>query len=207
MNTKDRILQHSRDLFIKLGIKTVSTDRLVSDLGISKKTLYQLFANKSILVNEVCTSLIEEEEKTCWAIIEASENAVDELVRLMKHAVQLFQKISPSMIHEVRKYYPDSWKVVEKHNYGFIQQKVEENLVRGIEEGLYRPEINVNIVSRMRVNSIQMGFDPSIFPEAQTNLAETHFQLFELYLYGIATATGRKLIEKYLIHESYPTTS
>ena len=206
MDTKQRILQHATDLFSKLGVKSVSTDRLVSDLGISKKTLYQLFANKSILVREVCTSIITSEEGTCWKIIEASENAIDELVQIMRHAVQLFQKVSPSMIHEIRKYYPDSWEIVEAHHHDFILDLVKKNLQRGIDENLYRPSINVDIVSRVRVNSIIQGFDSNIFPEAHNNLVGFHTQLFELYLYGIATEKGRKLIQKYLTHETYSTT-
>ena len=150
--------------------------------------------------------MINREEGTCWEIIEDSENAIDELVQIMRHAVQLFQKVSPSMIHEIRKYYPDSWEIVEAHHHNFILDVVKKNLQRGIEEKLYRQNINVDIVSRVRVNSIIQGFDSHIFPEAHNNLLGFHTQLFELYLYGIATEEGRKLIEKYLTHETYSTT-
>ena len=181
----------------------MSLDRLVSDLGISKKTLYQLFANKSLLVQEVCQNLIDDEENVCFEIIEVSENAVDELVKFMQHAIQLFQRISPKMIYEVRKYYPDGWKIFDTHSSEFVLKKIQENLIRGIAEGFYRPEINIDIVSRMRVNAINTGFDPSIFPENEFNLTEVHFQLFQIYLYGIATEKGRSLIETYLTHEFY----
>ncbi|MEM6629957.1 MAG: TetR/AcrR family transcriptional regulator [Bacteroidota bacterium] len=203
MDTRNRILTHATNLFLKYGIKTVSLDRLVRDLGISKKTLYQLFANKSLLVQEVCQNIVNEEEGICDGIIEVSENAVDELVKYMQHSIHQFQRISPKMIYEVRKYYPDGWKIFERHSSEYGVLKVEENLIRGISEGLYRPEINVNIVSRMRVNSINTEFDPTLFPEDEFNLIEIHFQLFQIYLYGIATEKGRSLIETYLTHEFY----
>ena len=205
MSTKDRILTYAKETFTRYGIKAIPTDKIVSDLGISKKTLYQLFANKSILVQEVCQSLVEEEEHACIGIITKSNDAIDELMQLIRHAIAMFQKISPGMIYEVRKFYPEAWKIVEKHNGEFLLQKVAENLKRGIQEGVYRRNINVDIVSRVRVSSINTGFDPHIFPESQFNLMDVHLQLFELYLYGIVTDKGRQLLEKYLLHEPYYT--
>jgi len=182
----------------------VTLDQIAKDLGISKKTVYQHFDKKADIVHDVCKAFVEEDQKCCEEISQTSIDAVDELVRLIRRMISIFQKISPQIIYEIRKYYPDAWNVIEKEISVFFLQKVTQNLERGIQEKYYRPEINVDIVSRMRIGAIQMGFDPVSFPPDQYNYGEVQVQLFEVYMYGIVADKGRNLLKQYMNQEHHP---
>jgi hypothetical protein len=72
-----------------------------------------------------------------------------------------------------------------------------ENLRKGIEEGIYRPEINRDIVAKSRIEAAFLVFDPDLFPHSRYKMSEVNFELAMLFLHGVVTDKGRKLIEKY----------
>ncbi len=203
MGTKQRILSYAYDIFLQRGVRSITIDQIARDLGISKKTVYLHFDKKADIVHDVCQIFVEEDQKCCEEISQTAIDAVDELVRLIRRMINIFQKISPQIIYEIRKYYPDAWNVIEKEISVFFLDKVIKNLERGIQEEYYRPEIDVDIVSRMRIGSIQMGFDPVSFPPDQYNYGKVQVQLFEVYMYGIVADKGRELLEKYMNQEHH----
>jgi len=203
VDTRQRILSYAYDIFNKLGVRAVTLDMIAKDLGISKKTVYQHFDKKADIVQEVCQMHIAEEEYWCVKIATEAQDAVDELYRLIKMLIEIFRKVPPQIVYEIRKYYPEAWIIIENHTNGFVLDKVKENLHRGIKEGYYREGIDVDIVSRMRIGSIQMGFDPMYFPLDQYDYGKVQVQLFEVYMYGIMTDKGKILLDQYLEKENY----
>jgi AcrR family transcriptional regulator len=173
-------------------------DDIARDLGISKKTIYQYFTNKSEIVREVSRVHFRQEECEVNKISLDADNAVDELVRIIKWTTQAFSNIAPNLIFEMQKFYPDSWKIFEDHKSGFVLQKVRENLKRGISEGVYRADIQIEVVSRIRISQIELGFREDIFPPSDFDQIEVQIQILKLYLYGLTTEKGRKLIDIYL---------
>ena len=79
MEPKDRILEKSDELFNRYGIRSVSMDDIASQLGMSKKTLYQYYADKDELVTDVFTSIMECNKHRCTEGHELSENALHEV--------------------------------------------------------------------------------------------------------------------------------
>lgn len=197
MNTKDRILAHADQLFMKYGVRSVTLDDIAKDLGISKKTIYQYFENKQDIICEVARAYMCREVEEGDRIIEEAENAVDELARFIHYVIQSMKLISPQMIYETQKYYPQAWKIFEEHKTDYILGTVRENLERGIKEGMYRDDIHVEIVSRMRVAQIAMSIDTSIFPIDEFDLLEVQLQMIELYLFGVMSKKGRKYLLKH----------
>lgn len=200
MNTKDRILVHADQLFMKYGVRSVTLDDIAKNLGISKKTIYQYFENKEGIICDVahahmCREIVEGDR-----IIEEAENAVDELARFIHYSIQSLKAISPQLIYETQKYYPQAWKILDEHRSDYILGKVRENLERGIREGMYRDDIHVEIVSRMRVAQIGMSIDTSVFPIDEFDLVEVQLQMIELYLFGVMTKKGRKYLLKHKYH-------
>ena len=74
---------------------------------------------------------------------------------------------------------------------------IERNLKKGILEGLYRTDINIKIISKMRLETMEMGFNPMIFSPEDYNIREVQMQLLNHFLHGITTLKGHKLINKY----------
>ena len=104
---------------------------------------------------------------------------------------------NPSLLFDLQKYHPKAWSVWLNHKHKFIRESVIRNLKQGIEEGYYRPELNVDIIAAMRLELVQLPFDGNVFPTSRFKIAEVQMQIFDHFVHGIVTEKGRKLYQKY----------
>ncbi len=190
MDTKQKILDQARESFMKLGIRSVSMDDLSSRLGISKKTIYQYVANKQDLVNQIITRHTELERELMRTIKEQSGDAIDELIHITQHVSQLFRTMRPTMLYDLQKYYKNSWQKVKVLHQEFVQQLIVENLKRGMNEGYYRSEIDIEIISKLYVVQSQAIIDENIFPLNEHRSDRLIEQLIKYHLHGILSPKG-----------------
>ncbi|PCH67208.1 MAG: TetR family transcriptional regulator [Bacteroidetes bacterium] len=196
-NTEHRIVEKATSLYTQYGIRTISMDDIARDLAISKKTIYKYFKDKKELVHSVTNGLISRAQNMCQSKIDASTSAVDELFKIIEFINIFFQNLNPSLVYDLEKYYPESFKVFQKHQNEFVLDRIQENLRRGIDERTYLPNLNIAIVARLRLGQIRLAFSPSLFPPDKFELKKVQLTSMELYMMGITTEKGRKAIEKY----------
>lgn len=200
MDTKQKILDQARDSFMELGIRSVSMDDLSSRLGISKKTIYQYVVNKQDLVNQIITRHTELERELMQTIKEQAGDAIDELVHITQHISQLFRTMRPTLLYDLQKYYKNSWQKVKVLHQEFIQQVIKENLVRGISEGYYRREIDVDIIARLYVVQSQAIIDEQMFPLNKHNSEHLIDQLIQYHLRGILSEEGSMHLQNFSLN-------
>ena len=203
MEIKERIQQSAGALFMNYGVRSVTLDEIANELGISKKTIYQYFLNKAEIILEVARTYIKEEQLQIEQIASNSENAVHELVNICAWSTQTFQNMAPKLVYEVQKYYPQAWKVFEEYSLGYILDKLKDNLNRGIQEKLYRPDMNVEMVARIRISQFDASTRQDYFPLNDFDPATLQLEMFELFMYGIVTQQGRIILKEYLNQENY----
>ena len=194
---KQRILSATHELFMKYGIRSVSMDDIAKHIAISKKTIYQSYKDKDELVHELMKVKLKEDEKEFQDLEKESENVIDEIFNIMKHMGKVMGKINPSVFYDLQKYHPETWKLFREFKDNFILNMVENSLLRGIRQGHIRAEINTKILARMRMEQIEMGFNPAIFPPDKFKLLDVQLSMIDHFLYGICTLKGHKLINKY----------
>ena len=197
IKTRERIRHKADELFMRYGLRSVSMDDIANSLGISKKTIYQFFADKNELVDAVLEETLNYNIQNCDRNRGDSSNAVEEIFLSMDIAEQIFRNMHPSVIYDMQKYHPQAFARFLKHKNDYLYSIISKNLERGIKEELYRPEIDIEILSRFRVESMLMTFNPDFYLSQKHNLAEVEQQLIEHYLFGIASMKGHKLILKY----------
>lgn len=197
METKDRIIAQTYDLFMRYGIRSVSMDDIAYHLGISKKTIYQYYADKDALVEGVLDIEIKKNHQECEAHRKVKENSIHEIFLSMDSMQDMHKHLNPTIVHDIQKYHPKCFKKLHQHKEDFFYSIIKENLESGINEGLYRPEINVDILAKFHLESIFVTFNPDIFPIAKYNLNKVSQEILENFLYGISTITGIKKIEHY----------
>lgn len=196
MEQKERILAHAQKVFTRYGPRSVTLDDIAKELGISKKTIYHYFQNKAHMVYEVALTHLKEEMQLLEDLQNKSQNAVEELVNILNCTYRDVEQMSPNLITEVQKYYPDSWELFEIHTRESIFQMVKSNLERGIREGLFRNDLHVDIVAKIRIWQIEAGFNQDVFPPTQYDSREILLQLLKLYMHGIVTVKGKQLLEE-----------
>lgn len=192
-----RIRDKARDLFMQYGIRTVSMDDIANAMGMSKKTLYQWYADKEDLVFEVMKGQIEWSESACDSFRSVSTNAIEELFRTMEMVEEMFANMNPSVLIDMQKYHPKAFELFTRHKHTYIYNVIRENLEWGIKEELYRTDIDVEIITNYRLACMLLPFDPSFMGKQKFSIAAIEQQITEHYLFGIATLKGHKLILKY----------
>jgi AcrR family transcriptional regulator len=197
MDIKERIHVKSHELFMRYGIRSVSMDDIAVQLGMSKKTLYQYFADKDELVDAVLGDEVRRGQQDCTDCSSRSRDAVDEIFITMEQIVEQFRNMNPMVIHDLQKFHYNSFQKFLKYKNEFLLDVIRKNIVRGIKEELFRAEINVDVLSKFRLETMMLAFNMELFPLRKYNLAEVTREIIEHYLYGLSTLKGHKLILKY----------
>ncbi|MCB9234886.1 MAG: TetR/AcrR family transcriptional regulator [Bacteroidia bacterium] len=198
METYLRILHRADALFKKFGVRSVTMDDIAKDLGMSKKTIYLHYSNKAEMVRGIMIQHIEKEKREFAEIHGKSENAVEEMIRVMTWIAESFQDLNPSLIYDVKKYYPQVWKIFHEFKNGFLRQSIIQNLTWGIEQGLYRSNMELDIIAHLRLDEVEYFLDPGVFPDKNYDLTLIHVQLLEHYVHGLVTMKGKQLLNQYL---------
>jgi len=193
---REKILKGAEALFMKYGVRSISMDDIARHLSVSKKTLYQYFADKEDIVTMTCKAHMERSHCDYEALHQRSKNAVEELVNLSVLLRQDLEELNPSLLFDLQKYHPKAWKVWLDYKNKFIRDSVVRNLEQGIEEGYYRADIKTEILAVMRLQLMEMGFDDQVFPRDRYKLSEVQMELFDHFAHGLLTEKGRKLYAK-----------
>ena len=197
MNQQERILKSATEQFFQNGIKSVSMDDIASKLAISKKTIYKHFKDKKTIVKEVTKNMILHSEHICTEKCNKSTNAVDELLKLIDFINSFFINMNSTVMYDLEKYYPHSYVIFQEHQNVFLYNSLVNNLERGIKEELFRKNLNIEIIVRLRMGQIKLAFDQEFFPVSEFDIRKTQLASLDLYIMGIATCKGREIIDKH----------
>jgi TetR/AcrR family transcriptional regulator, cholesterol catabolism regulator len=197
LDTKEKILRGAETLFMRYGVRSISMDDIARHLSVSKKTLYQHFADKEDIVTMVAREHMQRSKEEFDEIKASSANAIDELARISVAMKKHMEEMNPTLLFDLEKYHPRAWAAWQDYKVKCIADSVQRNLQQGIDEGFFRAEINAEIMSIVRMALIEIAFDDRTFPQHKFRIPEVQMQIFEHFVYGVVTDKGRKLYEKY----------
>ena len=187
---RKRLIDHAIDLFIRFGIISVTMDEVAKATGMSKKTVYQCFANKAILVEVVVDYLITQCKNIINSNIDASDDPVQELILqqdLFKHLIALRYVFNETML----KRYPRALRALHEFKSNYLKNAIELNLTDGVAMGLYRPGLDVPGTAAIYASVADFYlFYKSTSPEEI-------FETLQLFINGIITNDGRHLLANY----------
>ncbi len=195
---KEKILSKAKELFFKFGLRSVSMDDICRELGISKKTIYLHFDTKDKLIEGGMKQHKEEEVAVMKAIRLNAHNAIDELLRLSQHVAEMLTELTPTLIYDCQKYYREIWTEFETLNNEYIYNDIHSNLKRGVAEGLYRDDFDIDIIAKLYLSLSSSVIDLDTFPSQKYN-TRVVFQTYIMYhLKGIATPKGMEILHQLL---------
>ncbi|WP_210463223.1 TetR/AcrR family transcriptional regulator [Rufibacter roseolus] len=197
MEIRDRILQEALALFFQKGIKSVSMDDVAARLGVSKKTIYKWFANKDEVVFEGMQQYIKGMEGTCSQALASTSNALEAMFQIVEMVRGLMRQMHPSIFYDLQKYHPTSWGLWQEHKNNFFLKQTKEHIQRGIKEKLFREDIDVEILARLRLAEVELGFDSETYPATRFDLQKVQIALLEHFMLGLATLKGHRLINQH----------
>ncbi len=193
---KEKILDKATDLFLNLGFKSVTMDDLAHEMGISKKTIYTHFSNKTKLVEECTKRLFCTISEGIDHICSLHKNPIEELYEIKKFALLHLKDEKASPQYQLQKYYPKIHNTIKRKQYEIMQECVVDNIKKGIEMGIYRENLNIDFVSRIYFSGVTSIKDHQLFPVTKFPIVRLMDDYLEYHLRGITTPKGRQILNK-----------
>ena len=197
MNYRQKILEEAATMYRTYGIRAVTMDMLANQLGISKRTIYEVFRDKNDLLKGVLKWMSEKQVSVTTKALAESENVIEAIFKLLSSMTAHFQMISPASHMDLRKLSKNALNHIEELNDMPYYRNNAEVLLRGIKEGVFRDDIDVNITNKCMLEVARLSNDESLFPQGSHNMKDVIRNFYINYLRGISTQKGLKLIDRY----------
>lgn len=196
---KHHIIQTALELFSKNGIKKVSMNDIARVSGVSKRTLYDFFENKDELLFQMLTVIYDELEQYYKKLSDQSFSALEILLLFCK-------KVTDEPISFCREFYDDIIRYPKANEYILhYKEKSFNNLIvllkRGVQEGVFMSEVDFDIIAYLTRERIEKS--PFADKFGKYSHEEVGYMLFLIFLRGISTDEGRKILERYAVKEHY----
>ena len=195
---KEKILHKAEELFLTFGFKSVTMDDIANQMGISKKTIYAHFKNKTQLVKESTLNIFENISKGIDCICTLNKNPIEELFEIKSFIMKQLKGEKTSPQYQLSKYYPEIHNSLKKKQFELMQDCVTDNINKGITQELYRTNLNIEFVSRIYFIGVTGIKDEELFPSAKFPKQQLVENYLEYHLRGIVTKKGLSKLNQIL---------
>lgn len=192
---KDKIINKAKEMFLKLGFKSITMDDIACEMCISKKTIYKYFSNKDILIEESIDLVNKEVKETMDAIISKNYNAIEENFEIKRMFREMFKSAESSPIYQLKKHYPDIYNKVLNIQVSICEDCFRKNILKGIKEGLYRENLDVENYVKFYYTLI-FTINENTMLEKESH--ELELKALEYHIRAMATLAGIIELEKHL---------
>lgn len=182
---------------MQYGIRSVSMDDIAAQLGMSKKTIYQFFADKDELVEAIVNDELGATQNNCIKCVDGAGDAIEEMLLTLEQVHEQMSNMNPMVLFDLEKFHQQSFQKFMKYKNEFLYKVIKANLERGIREELYRPEIAIETITKYRLETMMLPFNVGAFPPGKFKMADVIHEIMEHYLFGLVTMKGYKQILKY----------
>jgi TetR/AcrR family transcriptional regulator, cholesterol catabolism regulator len=189
------ILQEVHEIFLAEGVKSVNMDTIARNLGISKKTLYKYCSDKNDLVNQTIKHACLVDHKDILNIVKISSNAIEEVLMISQIVKARFSKLKPNFFLDLMKYHPEALQELSSHQNTLVLECVVDNIERGKNEGLYREDMDTDVVAGLYVMQITSLFQHEIFEKMNKTWREIAPQMFFYHIHGMASMKGLEYLK------------
>jgi len=187
---KERIVKSALNLFWRYGIKSVTMDDIARELGISKRTIYQHYPDKEAILAMVIKGELSSQKCEMEKLDTYSENPIEQMIQAAEQIRTAIAHMNPTLIYDLKKYYPESWGLFQTYKNEFVIRNIQDNLTHGITLGLYRSDIDVEVLSLLRMQEFEIAFDPTVYPSDKFHMMHVQTQFVHHFLRGILTEKG-----------------
>lgn len=192
---KDKIIKKATDMFLKLGFKSVTMDDIACEMCISKKTIYKYFSNKEKLIEEGTEVVHQKIHALMDEVVAKNYNAIEENFEMRKMFKEMFKSFDHSPAYQLKKHYPEIYEKMMANEIEDCHQMFSQNIIKGIEQGLYRPETDIESSTKFYYTLI---FSINENTQLEKEAYELEGKALEYHTRAIATAKGIAELEKQL---------
>lgn len=192
----------SDTLFRKYGIKSVTMADIAKELGMSKKTIYKYVDNKNDLVAQIMENHIINDKKANEEISLQAKNALDQLLQIFIYIQGILKGMNTSLLYDLQKYYNPIWQKWENFHQEYVLDITIKNLKRGQEEGIYRKDMNVDLMARLYISFLPVFSAQESFLIKDYSTYEVHKEFMKYHINGIISKKGKEALQELLLENN-----
>jgi len=190
------ILEKVSALYRKFGIRSITMDDVAREIGISKKTLYLYVTDKTDLVKRVVEHVGHCNFESLANKYDPEKNAIEDLIEVSIRVNSLMKSYSPSYYYDLEKYYPDIFRDLMVARRKIMYESMLENIRKGKNEGLYRNELDEEIIAKLHLLRIENLQENEIFSEEEIRSTKFFREMFVYHIRGLATDKGIRVLNE-----------
>lgn len=196
MENTEELYSKVLELYKKYGVKSVTMEDVSRELGISKKTLYTHVVDKKELVEKVIHFDFDV-VNDCFMDVFDKEglNAIEQLFEVNYFMRNILKYHSFSLDYDLKKYYPDLFKEISERKQHEMYKSVLKNMKKGKTEGIYRKELNEELIAKLYVSRIVSAHDSEFMTIEDFIAPDAYKEYFVYHIRGIANEKGIKILE------------
>ena len=193
---KENIKENAKELFFYYGIKSVSIDDVAKKAGVSRRTIYEFFQGKNELAYEIVYDLMRSYNNLFKKAQSTAKDAIEEVIKQDEELLEIWTKIRPAFFYDLERTFPEISEQLEQYRL-IILKGIIVNLHRGKREGNYREDIDISLVSDLRLHQLMNVIKPRLLTSRELNVGQLARECTELYLHAITTEKAKSLLDKY----------
>ncbi|MES2766775.1 MAG: TetR/AcrR family transcriptional regulator [Bacteroidota bacterium] len=201
--TREEILEEAMNVFYAKGVKDLNETELFEGLKISPNAFYSMFRNKEDLLEKAVRHNIKRDREIHEDLRSKSKNAVEELMSLLRHGVNVIKNISPVYINDLVNYYPGIMRIGVQNMQDYTLDLYSTIINRGIKEGLFRSDINIQIVTRVIMENVYVMINYRTFPPEKYSPGEVVRSIYLYYFRGLCRPEGAQIVDEYFSNHSF----
>ena len=192
---KEKIINKAKEMFLRLGFKSITMDDIASEIGISKKTIYKYFSNKDILIENTIELAFSEVQEIIIKIENLNLNAIEENFEIKRMFREMFKSAESSPIYQLKKHYPEIYNKVLTQQVSICEDCFRQNIIKGINQGLYRENLDIDNYVKFYYTLI---FNINENTMLENDAHELEVKALEYHIRAMATLAGIIELEKHL---------
>lgn len=192
---KEKIINKAKEMFLKLGFKSITMDDIACEMCISKKTIYKYFSNKDVLIEESVEMVHKEIHETIDKIVAQNFNAIEENFEIKRMFKEMFKSAESSPIYQLKKNYPEVYAKALTSQIEVCETCFRNNILKGMNEGLYRENLDVDNYIKFYYTLI---FNINENTASGIEAEELELKALEYHIRAMATLAGIIELEKHL---------
>ena len=191
---RERIIMAATEAFTSNGIKSITMDDIAAALGISKRTLYEVFSDKESLLKECILKAQADMDKYLQTIYEQSHNVLEVILAVFQKSIEVFHQTNKRFFEDIKKY-PKVYEMM-KNRQDSDSMKTMSFFKTGVEQGIFRADVNFAIVNLLVREQFDVLLNTDVCNEYP--FIEVYESIMFTYIRGISTEKGARVLEDFI---------
>lgn len=191
---RERIVETAFEAFTAHGIKSITMDDIANSLGISKRTLYEVFSDKESLLEECILKEQKEGDDVIKEVLATSKNVLEVLLKCYQRSIEKFHITNKKFFEDIKKY-PKAYELLTRHRDHDSEETIRF-FKTGVDQGIFRDDVNFSIVNLLVREQVDVLMNTDICKKY--SFLEVYESIMFTYLRGISTEKGARELETFI---------